>query len=39
MALMVAASFGHATESGGSAYAHGAEGWMTGMLPPPVTII
>ena len=35
MALMVAASFSHATESGGSAYAHGAEGWMTGMLPPP----
>lgn len=36
LAVPVAA---HATENGGSAYPHGAEGWTTGFLPPPGTYL
>lgn len=38
-ALLLTAAPARATEGGGSAYPHGAEGWMTGMLPPEGTYL
>ncbi|MCK8681847.1 SphA family protein [Pseudomonas umsongensis] len=35
MLTVAACTTVYATESGGSAYAHGAETWMPGFLPPP----
>lgn len=34
-AALFAPSVATAGENGGSAYVHGAEGWLTGILPPP----
>ena len=36
---MLVAGTAHATENGGSAYPHGAEGWLTGFLPPKGTYL